>query len=126
MHQSSNFSKLSAKEISILKIILRKIEAFPSEDAEGDPAREVNSDIGSDRLMRMDEAALSEARKRFSMLTPRQKQVAVLVTNGLSSKEIARKLGVSHRTIEVFRQGAMERMGVTNTVIFARLISAIA
>jgi RNA polymerase sigma factor (sigma-70 family) len=34
-------------------------------------------------------------------LTPRQQEVARLRAHGLSAKQIARQLGISHRTVEV-------------------------
>lgn len=48
-------------------------------------------------------------------LSSREQEIASLVTSGLSSKEIAEKLNISHRTVEVHRRNMMKKMGVTNT-----------
>jgi len=50
-------------------------------------------------------------RERFSRLTPREQEVMARVVQGMSNKEIARALGVSHRTIDVHRARVMEKMG---------------
>jgi DNA-binding CsgD family transcriptional regulator len=47
-------------------------------------------------------------------LTQRQKQILRLVVSGYTSREIAAKLGLSVRTIEVHRFHLMGRMGVNN------------
>lgn len=47
---------------------------------------------------------------RFARLTPREQQVMQHVVAGLSNKEIARELGISHRTIDIHRARLMEKM----------------
>jgi DNA-binding NarL/FixJ family response regulator len=46
-----------------------------------------------------------------SPLTPRQQQVAELIAQGLSSKRIARELGLSIRTVEAQVFAARARLG---------------
>ena len=57
---------------------------------------------------------------RVSQLTPRQRQVMDLVVQGLSSKEIAVALDISHRTVETYRLWIMEKMGVSSTAMLIR------
>ena len=45
-------------------------------------------------------------------LTPRQRECISLVRDGLSSKEIARKLGISHRTVEAHIEAVMSALEV--------------
>jgi len=45
-------------------------------------------------------------------LTPRQREILQLIAEGNSSKEIARKLGVSMKTVETHRANLMERLGI--------------
>jgi len=52
------------------------------------------------------------ATDRLDALTPRQREILQLAAEGHSSKEIAQRLGVSHRTVEAHRAQLMERLGV--------------
>jgi DNA-binding NarL/FixJ family response regulator len=45
-------------------------------------------------------------------LTPRQREILQLAAEGHSSKEIAQRLELSHRTVEAHRAQLMERLGV--------------
>jgi DNA-binding NarL/FixJ family response regulator len=48
----------------------------------------------------------------FEVLTPRQREVLQLIAEGLSTKEIAWRLGVSLKTVETHRTELMERLGI--------------
>lgn len=48
----------------------------------------------------------------LAALTPRQREILQLVAEGHTSKEVAQRLGVSYRTIEVHRHQLMKRLGV--------------
>lgn len=54
----------------------------------------------------------SDAKARIASLSTREAQVLRGLTDGKSSKEIARDLGLSPRTIEMHRSHLMERLGV--------------
>jgi DNA-binding NarL/FixJ family response regulator len=45
-------------------------------------------------------------------LTPRQREVLTLVTQGFSTRDIARALGISVKTVETHRAQLMERLGI--------------
>jgi len=49
-------------------------------------------------------------------LTPREKQVLRLVAEGWTSKEIGAQLKISPKTVEVFRQNLLRKVGVKNSV----------
>ncbi|HEX7895466.1 MAG TPA: helix-turn-helix transcriptional regulator [Terriglobales bacterium] len=49
-------------------------------------------------------------------LTPRQRQVCDLAIQGLSHKQIARHLGITHRTVEGHIYHAYRVYGVNNKV----------
>ena len=60
----------------------------------------------------------------FSQLTPREREVLELITNGQSNKEAGRELGISPRTIEVHRARVMEKLGARNTADLMRIVLA--
>jgi DNA-binding NarL/FixJ family response regulator len=49
-------------------------------------------------------------------LTPREKEVLRLVAEGWTSKEIGGRLGISPKTVEVFRQNLLRKLSVKNSV----------
>jgi DNA-binding NarL/FixJ family response regulator len=51
-----------------------------------------------------------EASGAFSVLTPREREVLQLVAEGLPTKAIAGRLGVSVKTVETYRQQLMEKL----------------
>lgn len=55
------------------------------------------------------------ANRPYHPLTRREREVYSLLARGLTSKEIARQLNLSHRTIEVHRARLLRKMGVNNT-----------
>lgn len=57
-------------------------------------------------------AERSEAAKRFSRLTPRERDVLQGLLAGSPNKTIAQRLEVSVRTVEMHRSRLMERLGV--------------
>ncbi len=58
----------------------------------------------------------------FNQLTPREREVLQLITNGQSNKEAGRELGISPRTIEVHRARVMEKLGARNTADLIRIV----
>lgn len=58
----------------------------------------------------------------FNQLTPREREVLHLISNGQSNKEAGRDLGISPRTIEVHRARVMEKLGARNTADLMRIV----
>ncbi len=58
----------------------------------------------------------------FNQLTPREREVLQLISNGQSNKEAGRDLGISPRTIEVHRARVMEKLGARNTADLMRIV----
>lgn len=52
---------------------------------------------------------------RFEGLTAREHEVLAMVAEGLASKEIGRRLGISHRTVEGARARIMAKLGARTT-----------
>jgi DNA-binding NarL/FixJ family response regulator len=55
-----------------------------------------------------------------SLLTPRQTEILRLVASGRTTKEIARDLGISPKTVEFHRGRLMERIGVRDVTGLTR------
>jgi FixJ family two-component response regulator len=55
---------------------------------------------------------LSELRRRFDLLTPREKEVFHLLIQGMLNKQVAFALGNTERTVKAHRHSIMEKMGV--------------
>jgi FixJ family two-component response regulator len=58
----------------------------------------------------------------LASLTPRELEVAQLLVEGRTNKEIARHLGISHRTVENHRARVMEKTRTHHLVELARLM----
>jgi DNA-binding NarL/FixJ family response regulator len=57
-------------------------------------------------------AAARAALAQPSDLTPRERDVLVLISDGLSTKEIGSRLGISVKTADAHRQALMRRLGI--------------
>lgn len=53
---------------------------------------------------------IAELQARYDLLTPREKEVLVMVTQGMPNKVIAIDLGISESTIKVHRHNVMNKM----------------
>ena len=60
-------------------------------------------------------------RSPLASLTEREREVLVLIAEGLSSKEIASKLGHSPKTTEAHRASLMRKLGVHKTSALVRI-----
>ena len=81
----------------------------------------IRNAAGQARQKQIADAELADRRARFEGLTERQRQVLELAVEGLSNKEIAGRLGISFRTVEIHRAWMMERMGARNLAELVRM-----
>ncbi|MDY0106869.1 MAG: helix-turn-helix transcriptional regulator, partial [Giesbergeria sp.] len=58
---------------------------------------------------------ISQRRPVCTDLTVRERQIAQLIVTGATSKQIARRLTISHRTVEAHRGRLMRKLGATST-----------
>jgi two-component system response regulator FixJ len=65
---------------------------------------------------------LRELRARVESLTKRQREVMEFAAAGLSNKEIALRLRISPRTVEIHRAWMMERMQARNLAELVRMV----
>ncbi len=76
------------------------------------------------RAMRAASEQATAAAGRLAVLTPREREVLEGLVAGKASKEIARDLGASPRTIEVHRMRVMEKLQVRSLPELVRLVQA--
>jgi len=105
-----------------------KIGAFDFIEKPFDEARllaSIRNAVEQNRKRMTDTVELEQLRTRFNSLSARQRQVMELVAAGLSSKEIARRLGISAKTVENHRAWVMERLGTRNLAELVRVAMTI-
>ena len=56
----------------------------------------------------------------YGRLTPREREVFHLIAEGMTTKEIARRLGISAKTAENHRARVLDKLGVRNTAELVR------
>jgi FixJ family two-component response regulator len=76
--------------------------------------RSIDVAIHQDRDARVKRAELAELRRRYALLTPREREVLPLVVAGLLNKQTAAELGTSEITIQVHRGQIMRKMAATS------------
>jgi FixJ family two-component response regulator len=82
----------------------------------------INRALEKDREMRNALRERDEIRRRMSQLTPREREVLELVTQGKANKVIAGDLNVSQRTVEIHRARVMEKMGANSLAHLVRMV----
>jgi FixJ family two-component response regulator len=83
----------------------------------------VHEAILVDAENRRKSAKFEETQRRIDSLTPREHEVMGLVTAGLLTKQIARKLGISEKTVEVHRSHVTKKMHVHSVAQLVALVS---
>ncbi len=67
------------------------------------------------------EASTQEAKSLIARLTERECEVMLLAISGFSNKEIARKLSISHRTVEIHKSKIMHKTKAENLLDLASI-----
>ena len=78
---------------------------------EDDLMSAIRQALENDREARSERAEIRKLRERFDLLAPRERQVMHLVVSGRLNKQIAHELGISERTIKLYRGQVMRKMG---------------
>lgn len=72
----------------------------------------INAALATDVPARLSSVATDDVEQRLSSLTGREREVLDQILSGLTSKEIARELGVSPRTVEAHRKNLLQKLGI--------------
>jgi len=64
----------------------------------------------------------NKIRERVASLTPREREVLTLMTQGKPNKVMAAELGVSQRTVEIHRARVMEKSGAASLAQLVRMV----
>ena len=78
---------------------------------EDDLLAAIRQALETDRKARSERAEMRRLRERFDLLAPRERQVMLQVASGRLNKQIAHELGISERTIKLYRGQVMRKMG---------------
>jgi DNA-binding CsgD family transcriptional regulator len=68
--------------------------------------------------------ASQTAAAQVASLTEREREVMLLAIEGLPNKEVARRLGISHRTVEIHKARIMHKTGAETVLDLARIAEA--
>jgi len=82
----------------------------------------VHAALGKSARQQEQAAVVQSLRERVQDLTPRELQIMVLIAAGRPNKEIARRLGISHRTVEIHRARVLQKTGAANPVELSRIV----
>jgi two-component system nitrate/nitrite response regulator NarL len=73
--------------------------------------------VASDRVVSREQTVLTE--KSLTVLTVRERQIMLLVSEGLSNKEIGRRLNIADGTIKVHLHHIFQKLDIGNRTVLA-------
>jgi DNA-binding CsgD family transcriptional regulator len=122
LEESTSSAVLDAARTHQLTAALRNgsWEVIETHLAEGSNSPEHNS---PEQLNNATDVAPHRSAK-LAALTPRERAVLAQIAAGASSKESARRLGISPRTVEFHRANMLRKLGAKNTAELVRVVLA--
>jgi RNA polymerase sigma factor (sigma-70 family) len=81
----------------------------------------VQAGVDRDRARRQQTRVAVELHHRLDSLTPREREILVLVVSGARNKQIAGHLGLSEMTVKVHRSQIMRKMRAKSLVDLVRM-----
>jgi FixJ family two-component response regulator len=81
--------------------------------------------VERDRQRRELDHEIAALRERYLQLSPREKEVMLLVTSGKMNKQAAGELHLSEITVKIHRGAAMRKMGARTLTDLVRMVEAL-
>ncbi|CCK82195.1 MULTISPECIES: helix-turn-helix transcriptional regulator [Desulfobacula] len=73
--------------------------------------------VFEDNLKQLTSSFGSSISRKIPRLTPRENEICNMIRSGLSSKEVAKLLNISYRSVETYRNYIRKKLGITNQKI---------
>lgn len=89
--------------------------------SDADLMRAIRAAVAQDRRAHAERADLDVLRRRYSELTPREREVLPLVISGLLNKQAAAELGISEVTLQIHRRNVMQKMAAASLADLVRI-----
>ena len=81
----------------------------------------INRAAQRSRDQKISRAEMDGLRRKYALLSPRERQVLKLVTAGLLNKQVAAELGIAEQTIKVHRARVMSKMKAESLAELVRM-----
>jgi FixJ family two-component response regulator len=92
---------------------------------EGELLSKISAAIAQHRELQQEMGELDKLQACLESLTARETDVMMNIVNGLSNKQVANKLSISPRTVEIHRARVMEKMSADSVATLVRMAAAL-
>jgi RNA polymerase sigma factor (sigma-70 family) len=82
---------------------------------------QIDKALASERLRLDTESAAARRETVLEALTEREREVALLACQGIGNRDIAQRLGISHRTVEAHKSRVIAKLGAKTSADLIRL-----